>query len=63
MVAKFAYLSATNPKDDFMFTIEVDDEEQANNYAVSVNATISDAKIELVSVELQKRRKHGVSLD
>ena len=63
MVAKFAYLSSANPKDDFMFTIEVEGEEQANNYAVSVNATLSDAKIELVSVELQKRRKHGVSLD
>ena len=57
---KFAFISAVNPTNDFIFYIEMDSEQDAQNYIKEVNATLTNSHIELVS-KTKVKGKHEVS--
>ena len=60
MTVKFAFISSANPREDFMFTIELSSTEEIDLFVDDVNKNLTDGKIEYVSTEL-KRGKHEVS--
>ena len=62
MTVKFAFISNRNPREDFMFTIELPSTEEIDLFADDVNKNLTDGKVEYVSIEL-KQGKHEVSQD
>ena len=60
MTVKFAFISKRDPREDFMFTIELPSTEEIDLFADDVNKNLTDGKVEYVSIEL-KRGKHEVS--
>ena len=61
MFVKFAFVSSRNPREDFMFTVELPSTEEIDLFADDVNKTLSDGKVEFVSIEIRKGGKHEVS--
>ena len=59
---KFAFISSVNPANDFMFYMEMDTEQDAENYIKEVNATLTNSHIELVS-KTKIKGKHEVSVN
>lgn len=63
MIYKIAYISKANPKDDYIFKADFDTPDEAHNYIDHVNANLSTAHLEIVSIEKTSHAKHEVSPD
>ena len=61
MFVKFAFISKRNPREDFMFTVELSSTEEIDLFADDVNKNLTDGKVEYVSIEIHKGGKHEVS--
>ena len=62
MTVKFAFISKRDPREDFMFTIELHSTDEIDLFADDVNKNLTDGKVEYVAIE-PKRGKHEVSQD
>lgn len=51
MKAKFAYISATNPHEDFIFYLNAESEGEAYQIVDDLNATLSTAHVEFINFD------------
>lgn len=61
MTFKVAYISNEDPRQDYIFKKDFSTLEDALKYAAAINASISNAHIEIVSTTKPAYGKHEVS--
>ena len=57
MLAKFAYFSSDNPKHDYIFSLNAQDEDEAYFIADDLNSNLSDGHVEFICM-VKTKGKH-----